>query len=182
MTGTPVLLVRHTEVARAWRGRCYGRSDVPLSRTGKAQVAGLAAYVAAQRPAWVVHSGLSRTRLLAEQVAALSRCPLLEMVAWQERDFGRWESQSWHAIYRATGSAMDGMISHPDDFRPGGGETTSELALRTVAAWESLPGNFGIVVTHGGPIAALLGHQQAMPVADWPNLVPVLGGIIRAER
>jgi broad specificity phosphatase PhoE len=175
MTGD-VLLVRHTQVARAWRGRCYGLSDVPLSREGAAVLGPLAAELAERRPDWVVHSGLLRTRRLAGRVASLAGCPLIEDPDWRERNFGDWEGRSWHAIYRATGTAMDGMIDAPDTFRPGGGETTSELAERANRAWSRLPVGLGVVVTHGGPIAALLGKRNRMSVRDWLKLVPPVGG------
>lgn len=181
MSGT-VLLVRHTEVARAWRGRCYGVSDVPLSRVGRAAIAELAIRLAAERLCWVMHSGLTRTRLLAARTAKLAGCQLCEDNDWCERDFGDWEGRSWNAIYRETGNAMDGMIDAPDRFRPGGGETTVELADRVTLARQRLPAGPGVVVTHGGPIAALLGRDRGAPVAEWPTLVPAQGCVVSVLR
>lgn len=178
----PVLLVRHTEVARAWHGRCYGVSDVPCSRSGRAAIADLSARLAANCPRWVVHSGLARTRLLAQRVAVLAGCPLHEDGDWRERDFGAWEGRTWTEIYSTSGNAMDGMIDAPSEFRPGGGETTSEIADRATAAYERLPGGNGLVVTHGGPIAAVLGRRRNLPVVDWPTLVPPYGSSIVLYR
>lgn len=177
-----ILLVRHTAVALAWSGRCYGVSDVPLSRAGRAAATPLSAELAARQPAWVLHSGLARTRVLAERIAARVGCPLHVDRDWRERDFGAWEGLSWKAIYRASGNAMDGMIDAPGAFRPGGGETTCELAQRVAGAWRRLPAGAGVVVTHGGPIAALLGRLQNAPVADWPKLVPSYGGSVVAPK
>lgn len=173
-----VTLVRHTEVARSWRGRCYGVSDVGLSRAGAAVIAPLAAQLADLRPSWVVHSDLVRTRRLACAIAHAAGCPVLAAPVWRERDFGNWEGQTWHAIYRASGNAMDGMIDAPDSFRPGGGETTFELATRITAAMASLPEGQGIVVTHGGPITALLGLRSRLTPRDWLALVPPFGGSV----
>jgi alpha-ribazole phosphatase/probable phosphoglycerate mutase len=181
MSGT-VLLVRHTAVALAWKGRCYGVSDVPLSREGRAAAVRLSIELAARQPAWVMHSGLARTRFLAERIATRVGCPLYGNSDWRERDFGAWEGQRWNAIYRASGNAMDGMIDAPHDFRPGGGETTHELADRVTVAWERLPDGDGIVVTHGGPIAAFLGRRSDAPVADWPALVPQYGRFVLASK
>jgi broad specificity phosphatase PhoE len=177
-----IRLVRHTAVALAWQGRCYGASDVPLSRAGKAAAIRLSAELAATEPAWVVHSGLTRARLLAERVAAHAGCPLFEDGGWRERDFGAWEGRTWAGIYRTSGNAMDGMIDAPGEFRPGGGETTFELADRATAAYERLPGGNGVVVTHGGPIAALFGRRQNLPVTDWLTLVPPCGSLIVVSR
>lgn len=173
-----VLLVRHTEVARAWRGRCYGQSDMGLSREGAGHARALATELAAWQPERVLHSGLRRTQFLAEATAALVGLSTHADRGWMERDFGSWEGRSWAAIYRETGNAMDGMIDDPNGFRPGKGETTMELAGRVLAALQRLPSERTLVVTHGGPIAAILGTLEGAPVRDWPGLVPVPGASI----
>ena len=171
-----VLLVRHTEVARAWKGRCYGQSDMGLSRAGAAHARELAGALAGWRPERVVHSGLRRAAILGESVAALAGVVPQADTAWQERDFGCWEGRSWASIYRETGSAMDGMIDDPDGFRPGGGETTTAFAARALTAFHGLPGERTMVITHGGPIAAIAGSLKGLPPRDWLALVPALGG------
>ncbi len=164
-------LLRHPPVAITWRTRCYGATDAPLAR---------AAYTLPELPPvdQVVHSGLRRTRIPAQRLAVQLGVPVLEDTGWRERDFGAWEGQSWHAIYRATGDAMDGMLSDPEGFRPGDtGETTMELAWRVVGAARALT-RPTLVVTHGGPIAALLGLRDGQPVSEWPKLVPPNGAIV----
>ncbi len=170
-----ILLVRHTAVALRWRGRCYGRSDAGLSRTGAAEARRLAKELAAWKPDRIVHSGLIRTRLLATRIALATGVPATADAAWAERDFGTWERRRWTAIHRDTGDAMDGMIDAPDSFRPGGGETTTELADRVTTALVALPPGRTIVVTHGGPIAALRGTAAGLPPREWLALVPQPG-------
>ena len=170
-----VLLVRHTEVARYWHGRCYGRRDAGLSRRGALHAVEVAARIAAWRPDAIVHSGLGRAARLARLVAARTGLDAAIDPAWQERDFGTWEGMRWSTIYRATGSAMDGMIDDPDGFRPGGGETTSELADRAMLALARLPAGRIAVVSHGGPIAAILGRGADQPPREWLALVPAYG-------
>lgn len=170
-----IALVRHTEVARRWQGRCYGVIDVGLSRVGAAAIGPLARELAALRPEWILHSDITRTRRLALAAARHVGCPIHADPAWRERDFGTWEGQSWNAIYRSSDNAMDGMIEAPDKFRPGGGETTCELAARVAAALTRLPKGRGIIVTHGGPIASLLGQERGLAPRDWLSLVPPFG-------
>lgn len=173
-----LLLVRHTAVARASKGRCYGQSDMGLSREGAAHARELAAELAAWEPEIVLHSGLRRARFLAEATARLAGLEARTDKGWMERNFGSWEGRSWAAIYRETGSAMDGMIDDPHGFRPGGGETTMELARRALAALARLPSQRILVVTHGGPIAAILGTRDDVPIREWPGLVPAPGASI----
>ena len=92
-----------------------------------------------------------------------------------ERFFGRWEGLRWDAIWAETGSAMDGMIEAPDHFRPGGGETTNELAGRVADWFRTLPCQAIVAVTHGGPIAALVGMLRDEPVRGWLRHIPAPG-------
>lgn len=150
-----LILVRHPPVAAAWAGRCYGQSDMGLSRAGQAMVPPLIDTLAALKPDGLVHSDMRRTRALALPLARRLGIAAQAAPLWRERHFGAWEGQTWNAIYRATGSMMDGMIDDPDRFRPGEtGETTGELIARIRSALALLPqARRIVVVSHGGPIA-----------------------------
>src|SRR3546814_19998557 len=82
------------------------------------------------------------------------------------------------AIYRETGSAMDGMIEAPDSFRPGGGETTHELGESVHTSWRTLLlAGLTVVLTHGGHIATFAGIPQGAPAATWYPDVHRNGGV-----
>lgn len=170
-----LLLIRHTEVAKFWRGRCYGSSDAGLSRAGAAHARDIAPRIAAWQPDIVIHSDRRRTRYLAELIARLAGVDIVADSSWRERDFGTWEARTWGSIYRATGNAMDGMIDAPDSFRPGGGETTNDLADRIVGARHRLPNRRIAVLTHGGPIAVLRRLDLRLPQSALPTLIPGYG-------
>lgn len=160
-----VLLVRHTEVALRWSGRCYGCTDVSLSRAGRRQAQAIARQLSTEPVSIVVHSGLMRAACLAESIGRLTNAPVRVDARWRERDFGTWERRSWNSIWRETGNAMEGIITAPGHFRPGGGETTQELAERSLAAWNALPReHLVVVVTHGGPIATLRALLAGAPL------------------
>lgn len=171
-----LVLLRHPAVARAWAGRCYGSTDVPLSRTGRASIAEIVESVRSRRVKAVVHSDVARTRPVAQAMAEAFRVPVVADPAWRERNFGAWEGRTWNAIWRETGNAMDGMVSAPASFRPGdSGETTHELRDRVLAAHARLPEGRVLIVTHGGPIAALIGTLAGETIDRWPALVPACG-------
>lgn len=179
MTRAMVVLVRHPEVARAWRGRCYGRSDMSWSREGARRAAVLIDELVALRPTAIVHSDLVRTRRLAERF----KLPTIADPRWRERDFGSWEGRSWDAIWRETGSSMDRMVTDPEHFRPGGGETTREVADRARVAWDDLPADgIVVVVTHGGPIALVRAVAEGISLDRAVGLVPACGEQIRLGR
>lgn len=127
-----------------------------LSRVGQAMIPALCEQLAALGPDRIIHSGLRRTRVLAERLGI--RLGIVPAIApdWRERDFGAWEGRTWQSIFRTTGNAMDGMIENPSGFRPGtDGETTQELLERIGKAIRALPQHGRIaIISHGGPIAA----------------------------
>ena len=183
MVAGRILLVRHTEVAVRWSKACYGHLDVGLSRAGQLRACELASQLARLPITAVVHSGLKRAALLASRLALLKGVVPLVDARWRERDFGTWEGRSWHAIWRETGNAMDGLFTRPDTYRPGGGETTSELAARSMAAWHSLPEDGVIaVISHGGPIAAVRTALAAAPMPDIVHYTVATGTIFTCER
>jgi broad specificity phosphatase PhoE len=178
-----VILVRHAPVAARHRGICYGRSDVELGAEGKILSAALANELAVERCDRIFHSGLQRTRHLAERLAVRLGCPEIACEALQERDFGAWELQAWDAIYAKHGDEMLRMVTEPDEYRPGGGETTFEMRDRVLAWFDALPHDGAtIAIMHGGPIAALLGTLRGMPATEWPRLIPACGQEVRIQR
>jgi alpha-ribazole phosphatase len=174
-----IVLVRHPPVAEHWSNRCYGQSDIGWSREGRRLARDLARKIAAEQPQTVIHSDLRRTRELAEAVARRCGASVREDRRWRERDFGAWEGRTWLSIWRETGSAMDLMITVPSAFRPGGGETTAELAARATAAWSDLPEDgLIVVIAHGGPIAAIRHGLARSPTAKITDYVPKCGEIV----
>lgn len=175
--------MRHTEVAVSWKARCYGCHDVGLSRAGRQQARDLAAQLAREPITALVSSNLKRARFLAECLATLLGLQVRIDDRWRERDFGTWEARTWHSIWRETGNAMDGMLSSPHDFRPGGGETTADLATRALSAFNSLPRDgLTVVISHGGPIAAV---RASLARASFPEITRFLiptGSLVRLRQ
>ena len=173
-----VTLLRHTAVAAHWQGRCYGISDAGLSAAGVAAAHRLALEAESSFPG-ITHlyaSPLRRARFLGGLLSRRLGLRLEVAPALRERDFGAWEGQGWDAIHAAEGDSMMGMIDAPDSFRPGGGETTAELARRVMHWFASLPAGAEILaITHGGPVAALRGTLAGLPAPAWLKLIPALG-------
>lgn len=179
----PLILVRHGEVAARWKGICYGSTDVELSPQGEQQSETLAARLATEPVRRIVHSGLGRSALLAERLADLSGIACEVAPALRERDFGIWEGRSWDEIFRDHGDEMLRMISEPDTYRPGGGETTAELRDRVLEWFARVPEDgLTVAITHGGPIAALVGTLGQLPIADWPRLIPGYAESVRVHE
>jgi broad specificity phosphatase PhoE len=181
-----VHLVRHTEVGRHWAGRCYGQSDVPLSRDGREAARTLANRIAELGAERLHVSPLRRARYLGGLV--FRKAPAIQLIIeprLAECHFGAWEGRTWDAIYAESGDAMMGLLNAPQTFRPGGhGETTFAMRDRAMA-WladvlQDEPDPI-VAICHGGPIAAIRGTLTDAPVGDWPALVPKYGEIVTLE-
>ncbi|WP_235513171.1 MULTISPECIES: histidine phosphatase family protein [unclassified Sphingomonas] len=176
-----VLLLRHPPVALAWKGRCYGRSDMGWSRAGRA----MARRIVGELPPVdaIVHSGALRTSRLAAMVAQAQGVPVSADPRWLERDFGAWEGRGWNAIWRESGAAMDRMMTEAETYRPGGGETGRDVADRVQAAWDALPYVATVlVVAHGGPIATLHTLRAGQPLAGAVDFIPACGEVVTLQR
>jgi broad specificity phosphatase PhoE len=127
----------------------------------------------------VYTSPLRRAAFLAALIARATDADLVIDPRLGERTFGTWERRPWSDIYAETGEAMMGMLTEPSTFRPGGGETTIEVRDRVLQWRDEVPpsGRF-IVVSHGGPIAALVGTSRGLAPIDWAPLIPAVGGIV----
>ena len=175
-----LILVRHARVADFYRGICYGRSDVPLGPEGIEQSNRLAEIMSGWPIKHLITSGAERALALAERIAARTGLTMTIEPALLERDFGEWEMRSWDAIYQEVGDALSGLIHEPESYRPPGGETTLELRDRVMAWYERRPRlGLGVVVAHGGPIAAIRGTLAGKSAVDWVSLIPQPGTWVR---
>lgn len=152
MAETTILLVRHGETDWNRDRRVQGHTDTPLNETGRAQARELAGALAAESFDAVYTSDLARAQDTAALVAADHAVELVPLVALRERHFGTWE-----------GLTDDEVLARFPDARPGhwgDGETAEEMTERVLAALATIaaahPGGTVLVVSHGGPLRAVL--------------------------
>jgi broad specificity phosphatase PhoE len=171
------ILIRHGEVEPRFKEICYGAMDVPLGENGRSQSLLRAKDLCdSAEPQAIFHSGLSRTKFLADEIARLAAADVPVTEAWRlrERNFGDWQGQSWDDVYASDPEHFNDLIEKPDTYRPPGGETTSEMQARAVQ-WlfqqtdESRRSSSGpiIAISHSGPIAAIAGHVQDLHATQW---------------
>lgn len=165
-----ITLVRHTEVARPRLGRCYGASDVPLSRRpggdsgpGDAPCRGTASLGGPTQPPAV--------RLLADG----SRCLLAALcVSGVKGRAGLRRLVRLPIGWLPNGRLCGRALHLPAQRRRGHLETISFIgrAFRmnaTFSIW-SRPS--------GWPLGLTFGPKRRGPVATWYGLVPPPGGIV----
>jgi probable phosphoglycerate mutase len=131
-----ILLVRHGETAWNREGRYQGRTDIPLSETGQAQVAALGKKLAHIAITIAYASPLSRAKNTAEAILGDRKVALWLDAGLLEISHGEWEGQL----------ASDVEISHAEMF----------------GVWKTKPGRH----SPAGPGAETLGdvENRAWPV------------------
>jgi len=166
-----ILLVRHGETAWNREGRYQGRTDVPLSPTGEAQVAALAARLAHLPIAIAVSSPLSRTRRTAEGILGARETRLELDEGLLEISHGAWEGQLSSDVEAAHAEMLDTWRTRPDRDVPAGpgAETLGDVDAR---AWPVLArladrlraDETALVAAHDAVNRVLLCHLLELPL------------------
>jgi len=190
MTTRELVLLRHGPVEVA-QGVCYGRTDV----APRGDPRGLADWAHAQidPQAWLVSSPARRCTALAHALAArrvASGPPVHDAQCGMSRDapcldprlaemnFGAWEMRRYDTIDH---DAISLWASNTLGFRPPGGESVGDLCARVHAAlddWTRAAPSL-VVITHGGPMRAALGHLLRWPAQRWTAQQLHFGSLIR---
>ncbi len=176
-------LIRHGNTIWQGTGRYQGRSDVPLSAAGLAEL-----HPAETCPETVYITKLCRTRQTAE--CLFPNAKLIETDGLEEMDFGDFEGRSAHDMehdpaYRAW---VDTMCQGPCP----NGESQAQFIQRVTEAFARLldkltvTGNNLTIVAHGGTQMAVLstyadpvksyfdwsipcGHSYVLDASRWPT-------------
>ena len=159
---TPVLLVRHGEVAAEHRGRFYGGAEVPLSPEGARDSLVLAARLAHRRPApeLVASSPLSRARSVADPLARALGLAVDVQPGFAELDRGHWTHLHHDEIETRFPGAIARYLADPEAGAAPGGETESLFATRVWNSLDALLERAGprltVLVCHGHVIRVVM--------------------------
>jgi broad specificity phosphatase PhoE len=177
---TTILLVRHGETDWNVERRVQGHTDQPLNETGRVQARALADDLAGEEIDVVYSSDLIRAHETARIVAERRGLDVTAIPELRERDFGTWE-----------GLTDDDIFTRFPDARHrawGDAETKEQMAARVLEALRRISAAHGngrvLVVTHGGPLRAVLTHCGVDGVGRIANCqlarVEVVEGRLRA--
>ena len=165
MPATTILLVRHGETDWNAAGRVQGHSDRPLTARGREQARALAAALAAEALDIVYTSDLERACDTAGAVAESRGLEVRTHPGLREKDFGTWEGLTDVEVLARFPEARRGHW--------GDAETADEMATRMLETLREIAarhqGERVLVVTHGGPLRAVLRHCEVewrRPIAN----------------
>ncbi len=151
-----ILLIRHTSV-NIPKGICYGNLDVDVSSAFAREASNVAGRLSQYSYQTVYSSPLQRCRKLAEKITGTG-CPVKYDNRLKEMDFGEWEGMHWDHIFKSS-NGQQWFGDYWNTACPGG-ESYKDLYNRTTLFLKELyqlNTNEAIpVITHGGPIRAML--------------------------
>ena len=189
-----ILLVRHGETAWNREGRYQGRTDIPLSADGEAQVRGLSVRLAHIPIAVAVASPLSRARRTAEAIldGRSTRLELDEGLA--EISHGEWEGKLSSDVEAAHAEMLGAWRVRPDRDVPAGpgAETLGDVEARAWPVFERIANRLtgddtALVAAHDAVNRVLLCRVLGLPLTRvWafrqaPATLNVLSGPSVAE-
>jgi broad specificity phosphatase PhoE len=170
----PVLYyVRHGLTEWNADGRLQGRHDIPLNAEGRRQAMRCGALLqdlferdGRRREDFAyVSSPLVRASETMELMRAALGLPRIgyDVEPWlAEIAFGEWEGLSYDDVLRRDPDVVARREANKWSFRPPGGESYEELALR-VGAWHRALTRDTVVAAHGGTARALIAHLRIVP-------------------
>lgn len=160
---TLLALLRHADTAWSAEGRIQGRTDVPLSESGRGQ---LRARTLPRecREMKIVTSPLARCVETAALLGApdAEREPRIAEMRW-----GAWEGRLLDELREELGAAMRDNEARGLDFRPEGGESPREVSSR-VESWMKEIAKPTLAITHRGVIRVVLAAATGWDMTGRP--------------
>ena len=170
-----VLLVRHGETAWNREGRYQGRTDIPLSPDGEAQVRALGQRLAHLPIDIAIASQLSRAKNTAQAILAGRATPLELDEGLLEISHGQWEGQLASDIELSHAEMFGTWRSRPDRDVPAGPEAETlgdvedrawPVLVRVFARLEALgPDATALIAAHDAVNRVLLCHVLGLPLS-----------------
>ena len=166
-----ILLLRHGRTKANEEHLYCGSTDLPLSEEGRALLARKRGTYGTDWESFYT-SGLSRTRETLELIFGEQRTAK-EEPDLREMDFGAFEGKSY-AMLRDDPAYREWISGDNERNICPGGESGEQMRRRVLNALEQIlrddPAEHIVIVTHGGPIAAIMQHLfpgQSLNRYEW---------------
>lgn len=178
---TRLVLVRHGEIEESARGRFVGWTDVPLSERGAVQARRCAEWLAPAGISVLYSSPSARAAGTARPVADVCGVELGLLDDLREIHFGALEGLTLDEAAALHPEVHSAWARDPAVARFPGGEDLGRLQARALRAFTLIlarhPGATIGVVSHGGPIRALLVHALGADPRRMFRLDVALGSV-----
>lgn len=178
-----VELLRHGAVREVERRVVRGQLDTGLSDAGMREQAALVARFATQPASRLVSSDLPRCAGMAVELGSRLGIEVELVPALREQSLGRWEGRTWQELQVADAERTRDYWRDFVHTEPPGGETFLAMTERVQgwfdAEYDALLDRTTVLVTHVGPIRALVCRALGIDVAQSLRLAPATGSRTR---
>ena len=165
---THLIAIRHGETEWNSQGRFQGHLNSVLNAAGLAQAEALGEYLARERFDLLLSSDLGRALQTASAVAMRTGHEIVVEPRLRERRMGIFQGLPPDEVRARYPDEYARFRSHDPDYVIPDGESVRQLFERSVACFTELAARHSgltlAVVTHGGVLAMLYRHAQAMPL------------------
>ena len=165
-----VWLVRHGQTDWNVSRRYMSDSDRALTAFGERQARALGVFFEPRKVDVIMHSGLSRTESTALAIKGTRNIQMVCDECWREASHGTWEGLTYREVMCLYREEALRRFADPINNAPLHGESLAHMSTRVLEAWRELGERFAnkrvIVVSHGGPIQALLCALMNTPLAE----------------
>ena len=166
-----VLLIRHGLLSENAEDCFLGAADAPMSSAGEAQIQELTQRLRLRVTLDAIYcSDLSRSRRTAELLTCGPDIPIHVRPALREIDLGDWQGLSRREVAVRQPDAYAARGRDIVNFRPPGGESFADLALRVLPCWrdvvEDSAAEVIAIAGHAGVNRVILCHLLGTPLAN----------------
>jgi len=167
---TRLFLVRHGETAENLRMTYLGTKDEPLTKNGMQQARRVADALSQLPVEVVVSSPLRRASDTAARIGEACGVELRLDSRLAEGSFGSWEGLTRNEVLKLgiEDAALLARWESDSACSPPGGESIESVQQRAInlveELWIAYPGNSVVLVSHVGPIKALLAAVIGIPL------------------
>src|SRR5581483_1439624 len=163
--------IRHGETESNAKSRLCGRSDVPLSETGREQARKLAERLGRLSIQALYTSPLGRARETAEIIAQVTMREPIVVESLAELDYGAWEGKTFAEIMEKDPETLRAWERNPADVAPPEGETGLQALNRVVPFLHHLASHHDrgnvVVVCHKTICRLVVCHVLGLPISEY---------------
>jgi len=176
-----LIIVRHGQTASNKEKRIQGHENTYLSDFGRIQAKLTGDQLKNEHIDAVYSSDLNRAYETAQAIAENHSLPIITDARFRECCFGEWEGKTVDEVMKQYPALFDAYRKDSINNRAPGGERLEELQLRVAEAVNEIADRHTndavLLVTHGGPVKALICYALGADLTAFRHLGPDNCGI-----
>ena len=183
-----IIIVRHGETEYNKTRRLQGQQQVPLNENGRTQAKQVVESLkhCGITITYIYCSSLIRARETADIINEYFSLSVSIDSRLDERNFGVWENQTYDELIERYPSLENHFGWRIWNYNPDQSETLRGLIDRTIEFLKDVIRKHNetdtvLVVTHGGPVRAMLGFIRDLDEKEWMNVSIPNGTIFRVK-